>query len=155
MSKKAKRRSIALGMFLVLAFAATGAYAYWTNAGSGSGSATTAAGATGSVTVAQTTAITGLTPGGAAKALAGTITNSTDSNIRVQTLTASLAGTTFQTGCTAADYTITGSPLTVNTTVNAGASTPIPAGITVQMKETGANQDACKGQALVLTFATT
>jgi hypothetical protein len=155
MTKKMKRRSVALGMFLVLAIAAGGAYAYWTNAGSGSGAATTAAGATGSVTVAQTTAITGLTPGGTAKALVGTITNSTDSNIRVGTLTASFTGTTFQAGCTAADYQINGSPLTVNSTINAGANMAIPAGITVQMKETGANQDACKGQALVLSFATT
>lgn len=152
MNGKTKRRSIAAGILLVLALAAGGAYAYWTNSGDGTGSASTGNGGTDQLTVTQTGSITNLRPGGAAQAITGTISNASDADVRVASVSVSLADTTWQPGCSASDYTVSGSPLSVNQDITAGGSISLPAGLTVQFNNTGSNQDGCKDQALVLSF---
>lgn len=152
MNSKNKRRSIAVGTLLVLALAAGAAFAYWTNSGSGSGSASTGTGGTNQLTVTQTGSVTNLRPGGAAQAITGTISNASDADVHVGSVSVSLAGTTWQGTCSASDYTISGSPLTVNSNIAAGGSAALPAGLTIAFNTTGSNQDDCKGQALVLSF---
>lgn len=151
MTSKNKRRSVALGLFLTLVVGGL-AIAYWTNSGSGTGSASTGTTAN-DLSFAQTGSITNLRPGAAAQAISGTITNNGDETVLVNNISVDLSGTTWNGTCEATDYTISGSPLSVNTSLAAGASTAIPAGLTIAFNnKAGENQDDCKNQSLGLSF---
>ena len=150
----ATTRSTLTRLALVGALAAGGAYAYWTNSGSGTGSATTANPAGNLLTVTGVGAIANLSPGSTAQAVTGTINNGTGAAVTVGTSCASFAGTTRQSGCSASDYRIDGAPiLGAAVSIAAAGNAAIPAGITVEMLNTGSNQDACKGQALTVTVS--
>jgi hypothetical protein len=133
------------------------AYAYWTSSGAaGTGTATTG---TSSAFVVEQGATTGpdLRPGIGTQTIDFTVTN--PSSAATQTLnavTATIAGPTGVawsiTGCSAADYTV-------------GAVTGITAGpmlagesqtghVTLTMKDTLTNQDACKDADVPLYYAT-
>ena len=151
MNPKSKRRSIALGLFLTLAIAGL-AIAYWTNSGSGTGSATTGD-TSNDLSFAQTSTHTNLRPGGAAQAITGDITNNGDETVLVNNISVDLDDTTWVGTCEATDYTISGSPLTVNQSVAAGDDVAIPAGLTIEFNNKPAeDQDDCKTQALVLSY---
>lgn len=141
-----KKLSIAVGLVAVMALSA-GAYAYWTQAGSGSGSAAT--GTNVAITVVQTSTPADLYPGGPTAALSGTFTNTNDGPVYVGTVSASISSVsgpniTAGTPCTAADYTLVGFPLTINAEVRAD-DTSTWSGGTIQMVNSGTNQDGCKG----------
>lgn len=152
-----KKKKVAAATVAMLAIGGT-AFAYWTTTGSGDGSATTAAGAS-AVVVNQTTTVTDLAPG-AAVALTGTFDNGNDSGVKITTLTASVAvGTDVAgvlepiVGCLASNYAITGTGVVANGgLVPVGAGVGSWSGLTVEMVETGANQDACKGADLQITY---
>ena len=107
------RRHKRIAIFAVLAvFVMAGvAGAYWTQSGSGTGSAST--GTTASITVNQTSAVSGLFPSASAP-LSGNFTNPNTSPIFVHSVTAvvnpafDVPGTGGKPDCTAADFTITG-----------------------------------------------
>ncbi|WP_407344613.1 hypothetical protein [Pengzhenrongella phosphoraccumulans] len=149
MRKYSKRTAIVAVTAVVLLGTAGGAYAYWTSTGSGSGTAAAAAAAS-TVTVSQTGPVAGLVPGGAALGLSGTFT-SPNSNVVVTSLTATVASVD-KTGCPAADFVIGGSAVIVNDAPATSSKTW--SGLTIKLNNTSANQDACKGAAVTINYAT-
>ena len=153
MSKKSKRLSVGLGMFLVFALAAGGAYAYWTNSGTGSGSAATSNPAAGQLTVSGT-AISGIAPGAAAKTLAGSITNpvGSGSDVHVNGLSATITvdAAHVTAGCATSDYTLV-QPSGVTGDLAPGASLPFSSG-TIAFNNKATNQDFCKGATVTVNY---
>jgi hypothetical protein len=147
-----KKKLVAGLAVTALAVVAGGAaFAYWTSSGSGAGSAST--GTQGSLTLTQTSTVSNLRPSGAAQTILGTVTNSNaGASAYIDTITPSidLANTTFQSGCSAADYTLT--PHTVGADVADGA-TGVNFG-SIKFNNDPLNpQNGCQGQALVLSFS--
>lgn len=153
MSKKSKRLSVGLGLFLVFALAAGGAYAYWTNSGTGSGTAATSSPAAGQLTVSGTP-ITGLAPGVAAKPLAGTIANpaGSGSDFHVSGLAATITidAAHVTAGCGASDYTLV-QPSGITGDLAPGASLPFSSG-TIAFNNKVTNQDFCKGATVTINY---
>lgn len=142
------KRRVAAAASVIALVAAVGAYAYWTQGGTGTGSAT--AGSTSALTVNQTNTVTGLYPGGTAAALSGNFTNPNASAVTISSITASVSSVSngasdgSKPACTAADFSIGGS--FGGTTVPAGPGTVGSwSGLTIQLLNTAANQDNCKG----------
>lgn len=151
---KMTRKKIVAGGAAALVLASAGvAFAFWTQSGSGSGSAGT--GNTTPVTVNQTSTNTGLYPGGSA-ALTGTITNPNSSPVMVAAVTATVGTLNIQTipakpACTAADFTVTGTssaPGSVAGNATGGAWT----GLSLNMVNSGTNQDNCKGVTVPIVY---
>jgi hypothetical protein len=148
-----KRRSVAVGLFLVFALCAGGAYAYWTNTGSGSGTATTSNPANGQLTVSGS-AITGLAPGVAAKTLAGSITNpstsTSDFHVSGLSATISIDAAHVTAGCGTSDYTLV-QPSGVTGDLAPGANLPFSSG-TIAFNNKATNQDFCKGATVTINY---
>lgn len=126
------------------------AYAYWSTTGAGTGQATT--GTTSTITVNQTSTVTGLAPGGSAQALAGTFDNPNGGPVYVTSVSATVSGTN-KTGCDASDYTIAGSPAAVGAQVPAGSGVGSWSGITIAFNnKASVNQDACKGATVNISY---
>jgi hypothetical protein len=142
-----KRIFLLAGIVVVLAGAAVAAYAYWTSGGSGTGSAT--AGNTVNITVNQTSSVSGLYPGGPAVTLSGNFDNPNAGSVQISSITAVVSsisgGGTDSTkpACTPADFSIGGAVGT--TTVPSGTGVGAWTGLTIQLVNTAANQDNCKG----------
>ena len=151
MSKKSKRASVSVGLFLVFALAAGGAYAYWTNNGTGSGSATTDSPAAGQLSVTAAP-ISGLAPGVAAQTLTGSITNNGTNSFTVTGLSAAITGVAGGAGpgCDATDYTLV-QPSGVSGSLAAGGSQPFSSG-SIAFNNKATNQDACKGATVTITY---
>lgn len=99
----------------------------------------------------QTSSITGLYPGGPDKTLSGDFKNSNDSAVQVGNV--SITGvTTDKAGCTAADFS-TGGSAPVDASVPSGNHVGSWSGLTVAMKDTGVNQDACKVATVTIAYA--
>lgn len=148
-------RRIAVTASVIGLVAAVGAYAYWTQGGTGTGSAT--AGTTSAITVNQTSTASGLYPGGTATALSGNFTNPNSSAVTISSITASVSSVSNGTSdgskpaCTAADFSIGGS--VGATTVPAGPGTVGSwSGLTIQLLNTGSNQDNCKGATANISY---
>ncbi len=126
------------------------AFAYWTSSGTSTGEA--AAGTTASVTIAQdvTPPITGLYPGGPAQDVAIDITNPNAAAVTLTTVTTTVTGTS-DPGCTAADFQV--SDTWSSQTIAGGATVDYPAVATIAMKNTTADQNACKGVTINLAFS--
>src|SRR4051812_3400163 len=102
------------------------AFAYWSTTGSGTGSAATSAGAS-NLSVVQTNTPSNLYPGGPARAIEGTVTNSNAADGQsqyVDTVTVSIDSITQAAGasgaCTADDYTINNPVMDVQQDLAAG-----------------------------------
>jgi hypothetical protein len=137
---------------LALTVASGVAYAYWTASGSGTGTGTTAAGV--STLTATSAALTPMYPGDSPQDIVITVNNPTTQAVYVTSVSAVVSGTT-NVGCTAADFTVVGSPVSVGAQIAAsgnltltGAYTPP----TIQFNNTGSNQDACKSVTVNLSF---
>ena len=135
------------------------AFAYWTVGGTGTGAG--AAGTNSAITVVQTSTVSAMAPAVAAQPLSGVFNNSNSSSVHVTNVavsvasvtTAPLPGGTVVTGCSAADYTITGSPMVLNVEVPTGNAQGAWSGATIAFNSTAANQDACKGVTVNLAYA--
>lgn len=142
-----RKRSVVGAIATVLVIAA-GAAAYWTAGGAGDGTATT--GATEALVVNQVTVLTAMYPGDSPQTLSGTFDNGNEGPIHVTSVTASIAsvmeadGITVATGCSLADFTLTGAVMTVGAQVAVGTSQGAWTGAAIQFNNTAANQDACK-----------
>lgn len=145
--KRMSRSGVIAGA-TVLALAAGGgvAYAYWTSNGTGTGTA--AAGSTAKVTFAQTGTITGLYPNGPAQDVIVKIANPDVSDVTLSTVGAAVQDTS-DGGCTASDFKV----------VDAGWNGVIPGSgsktatiATIQMIDTGLDQNSCKGATVNLVF---
>lgn len=145
------KKVAALGVIAVLV-AGGAAYAYWTNTGSGSGTATTDASTP--ITVNQTSTITGLAPGATAQGLSGDFDNPNASAVLVATVSATITSVTGGDGaCTVGDYTLGGFPVTVGLpTIAPGNAQGAWTGGTIQMVETGANQDGCQNATVNIDY---
>jgi len=149
------RRSIFLlaGVVAVLGLA-VGAYAYWTQGGTGTGTAS--ADTTSAITVNQTSSVSGLYPGGPAATLSGTFDNPNASAVRISSITAVVSSITngssdsSKPACVATDFSIGGSVGTV--TVPSGSGVGTWSGLTIQLLNTAANQDNCKGATANISY---
>jgi hypothetical protein len=154
--KRKKAAAVAAGLALTLVTSAV-AYAFWTNTGSGSGSAST--GSSSQLTIHQTSSVTGLYPGGPAAPLAGNFDNPGASKVFVHQVTASIAGVSGGAedsslpACTAADFALSGNPVTIDQEVPSGTGVGTWSGMTVRMLEGSANQDNCKGATVSITYS--
>jgi hypothetical protein len=136
------------------------AYAYWTSTGTGSGSAT--AGSVVTVTVLQTgAAITGLSPGATPVALSGAFSNSATGATPVKVGAVTVSSVTVDSG----HSTCTPGNLSTGNIVIGGSDTGAPhtlavgnpvgtwSGLTIQLAETGLNQNACQGATFTVDYA--
>ncbi len=135
----------------IVMLTAVAAYSYWTSAGGGQGTATTATST--DLVVVQTSTITAMGPGVAAQTLSGNFDNSSGGPSYVGSVTVVVAGTD-QAGCTADDYTIAGSPMTVNAQVADGDGQGAWTGASIAFaNDPLRDQDLCQGATVDLTYA--
>jgi hypothetical protein len=156
MSRLSKRKKIAvlLGASVIAVGGGGIAYAYWSTSGTGTGTAGTADGAS-DLVITQTSTISGLAPGVAAQTITGAVKNNAKSSAHVTSVTVSIASVTTAAGavgaCSAADYTLTGATMTVNTDIASGKAADFT-GATIAFNNTASNQDGCKGATVALAY---
>jgi hypothetical protein len=149
-----RKRSIFGAIATVLVLVA-GAAAYWTAGGAGDGAGTT--GDTIELVANQSTVLTAMYPGDSAQTLSGTFTNGNSGPIHVTSVAVSIAsvtesdGTTLRTGCTAADFTMTGTTMSAVQEVAVGTGGSWT-GATIRFNNTASNQDACKDATVNLHY---
>ena len=155
MSSKFHPKAVA-SIAAVSLLAAVGAYAYWTNGGAGAG--TSATGTNAAITVTQTTTPSGLYPGGPTAALAGKFNNTNAGPVRVNQVSATIASVSGPNidathPCAASNYHLNGFPVTVNADVPSGTAQGNWSGASIQLLESGTNQDGCKDATVTLTYS--
>jgi hypothetical protein len=144
-----KKLAIAAVSTVTAVSMATAAFAFWTTSGSGSGTASTSAGDASAITVHQTSTTTAFYPGQSAQTLSGNFTTNSAGPVQVHTVSATL---TLPAGCVAADFTVAGSPATVDQNITPGVANGSWGGITVAMNNTGISQDDCKSGAVGINY---
>ena len=156
MRKFSKKQYIAAGATAVIVLGGAGAaLAYWTSTGSGSGTA--GVGTSGTVTVVQTTTVSGLFPGDTAQSLAGDFNNSSNGAEYVTSVTVSISPTwssqtdTTLPACTANDFTLV-QPSAVGEDVPVGTGVGSWTGGSIAMKDSLTNQDNCENVSVPLTY---
>jgi hypothetical protein len=128
------------------------AYAYWTTTGSGTGSATAGSDiAADKIQLTQVGTLTGFYPGSTPQSVRVKATNPAAFSQKDGNVTVSVAAVG---SCAADNWTVSDSGDSFGT-LAAGATSAAEgqAVATIQLRESGANQDACKGVSPVLTFA--
>ncbi len=152
MAKFNKRTKTAI-VTAALVFGVGGtAFAYWTQLGAGTGTADT--GTTVAVVVNQTSAITGLYPGGTPVALAGNFNNPNTAAVTVGVVTASVTTTSLPGTCLASWYEITGTATPATQVLAAGTAVGGWSGLNVALvNQPAINQDACKSATITITYA--
>ena len=148
--------------FAVLAFgttgavlAATAAYAFWTTDGKGTGSVNT--GDIVGLVVNQTSTVTGLYPGGPVATLAGNFNNPNQAKAYISSVSATLVGVDMtnpnanKPACGTGDFDLAGSA-PVNQEIEPGDGKGAWSGLTIGLKNTGANQDNCKNAKLNIAY---
>ncbi|WP_345377005.1 hypothetical protein [Frondihabitans cladoniiphilus] len=141
---------------LLLVGGGTGAYAFWSITGTGTGSAATGNPAS-TLTVNQTSSVSGMGPGAAAQTLSGTFSNPNSgpvyvTNVVVGTITVLNAQGAVATGCDSTDFTVAGGTMAVKAEVPSGSSKGAWTGATVAFNDKATNQDACKGTTLSIAY---
>ncbi|HEX8073958.1 MAG TPA: hypothetical protein VF545_03160 [Thermoleophilaceae bacterium] len=148
-----KKVAVVLAISLV---AAVAAYAYWTNGGSGTG--TSGTGTNVAITATQTTTPSGLYPGGPTAALAGQFNNTNAGPVHVNQVSATISSVTGPNidgthPCAASNYQLNGFPVTVNADVPSGTAQGSWSGASIQLLDSGTNQDGCKNATVTLTYS--
>jgi hypothetical protein len=150
--KKMHKKTVMLVSAGLIVAGAGGAFAYWSTSGSGTGSASTSAGAA-NLSIAQTSTISNMYPGGAAQTISGTVTNNAANSAYVTSVTVSITSVTGGAGsCDATDYTLLLPTMPVGQDVAAGGTATFT-GATLQFHNTASNQDGCKGATVNLAYA--
>ena len=107
------------------------------------------------ISVAQTSPISNLRPGGGAQRISGVSTNISSQSVVIAAIVVSISGVTTAPGvvgsCPASDFVITGARMPVGVTLAPGASTPF-GGATIELLNGPGNQDACKGATVQLLY---
>jgi hypothetical protein len=136
----------------------TGALAHWTTGGSGGSTAASAIST--SVTVTQTSTPSGLHPGGPAADLAGAFDNANDASVVVNSVSATISSITRTPAainaalpCLVTDYQLNDVPVTVGAPVPSGTGVGSWTGASIQLLDSGLNQDGCKGATVNLAYA--
>jgi hypothetical protein len=144
-----RRRTRLAGLVLAGAITLAGAgtaFAYWTASGGGTGNATS--GSPSTVTVNQTTSVTGMYPGDTV-ALAGNFNNPNPGKVYITAVTASIGTFSSQTNsglpaCTQADFSITGTSTTPGE-IAAGNGVGSWSGLSITLTDNpAANQNNCQ-----------
>ncbi len=151
---KPRRRPAVIALISLVSVVGIGtaAYAYWTTQGSGTGTAST--GEVGSVSVVQSGVPSGLFPGGPAATLSGTIVNDNDYDVSVGGLEATVTGTS-DGDCGPENYAIVDDDVTLDATLIQEDASVGWTGITLQLRETGVNQDACQDVTVFISYTVT
>jgi hypothetical protein len=172
---KSKKGVALLGVLVVAAVAAFGAYAYFTSTGSGTGSGSVGTATAWTVTPGAASG-TALYPGSGSQNIAGTVTNAgtghqflnqVKATIAAPDTTASPAGDPLHP-CSAADFNldasagwvvaVNGQSATYAIGVDEAGTAPGPAGsspwtaLNFSMKNAAYNQDNCQGALPKITF---
>jgi hypothetical protein len=157
---KSKKGIALLATLVVAAVAAVGAYAYFTSTGTGSGSASVGTSTTWAVTTDPAVLTNGpLTPGGPTETVAYHVKNNSTGFQKLQAVAISVAnanGTdwTSVAGCSKSDFKIdaaaAGATQTDTPAVDLAPGAQYDGSITIQMVDTGSNQDGCKGATVPL-----
>jgi hypothetical protein len=150
---KSKKGLALLAVLAIVAISAVGAYAYFTASGTGTGTATV--GTSSAFTVNGD--VTGnLYPAGPALTVPVTVTNNSTGKQKAGTVTldsitsdAPLCDVSLNSAGSAFTFA---NPITINEDLLAGATSTVHNG-SLQMNDTGANQDACQGSHLTLHFS--
>ncbi len=157
--KHRSRRTVTLLVAGGMTLAGTGvAFAYWTAQGTGTGEATT--GTNAAFLISSTTSGDPLSPNGPVQTVAFTVTNPASGVQQLSNVFVRIAedgGDTWDAvdGCSDADYTveITSTPTDLGpVSINPGSS--VTGTASIQMIDTGDNQDACKSAIVPLWFET-
>lgn len=152
MRKISKKQLVVGGVAAAVIAAGTGtALAYWSTTGTGTGSATT--GTSSQFTVAvDNVNLQNLTPGGPKDTVNFTVTN--DKSTGAQNFSNAVAKVTGTTkngaanpGCTANDFSITGLTAVYG---DLAANAQATGSFSLQMVDSGGNQDACQGATVQL-----
>ena len=152
-TKSRGRVIVSLGVLAAMAIAGA-AIGYFTTTGSGTGTATVGSSTT--LTIVQTGSISGLTPDGPAQPVTYTIANPSangDQNLGVVSATVSSVTTVGSNTCAASNFSTSSAGSAVGT-ISAGSTFSSSAATepTVQMTDTGTNQDGCQGATVNLTL---
>jgi phage-related tail protein len=154
MRRPSKKLAVAIAAAGIVAIGGGAALAYWTQSGTGTGSGST--GTTASITVNQTSTVSGLYPGSTAQALSGNFDNLNANAVTISSVTAVVssvtgAGTdTTKPACTTLDYTIAGTA--AGSVVPVGSGVGSWTGLTLQLVDGAGNQDNCKGATAHITY---
>ena len=126
------RRNIKIvaGAAVVGLVAAGGAFAFWSASGSGSGTAAAAADST-PISVSGT-AVTGLVPGGPAKVISGTFTNTNPAPVAIPGVVVSISSVSGT--CAASNFEIVGAAAAATVPVGTSGTWTGP---TIKLKDTG------------------
>ena len=151
-------RNLSMKSKLVVIGAAAGtlamsgvAYAYWTTQGTGTGSATAGNTVTADrIELSQVGTLTGFYPGSTAQSVMVKAHNPAAFSQKVGNVTVTVGAVG---SCAADNWTVVDSADSFGTLI-AGATSAAEgqAVATIQLRESGSNQDACKGVSPVLTF---
>ena len=155
MRKLSKKSKAIVAIAAVIGLASSGAaYSYWTQSGAGTGTAAT--GTTTPITVNQVSTPSAMYPGSTAQALSGNFTNPNPGAVQISSVTAAVSSITngfadnTKPACLPGDYAISGT--SGGTTVPAGTAVGTWAGLSIQLTNTAANQDNCKGATANITY---
>lgn len=150
---KSRKRTIASLTVVAVLGIAGAAIAYFTTTGSGTGTA--GVGTSAALTITQTGAVSNLSPGAAAQPVAYTITNSSSGGQNLGIVSATVASVTpvGSNTCATSNFTTTPATTAVGTIAGGATFTSTTATQpTVQMTETGTNQNGCQGATVNLTL---
>lgn len=134
------------------------AVSYWTAGGAGAGAAGTATGAAGnSLRVVQNSSPSDMGPGVPAGDITVSVFNDGTQNVRVRQVDVTIASVTPAAGatgpCSAADYALSGAPMSTGAgEVAPGSSVPISGATLGFANDAARNQDGCKGATVTLTY---
>jgi hypothetical protein len=112
-----------------------------------------------SLTITQTSTMSGLMPGGARAAITGLVTNNGPDDTDIADIVVSISSVTKAAGavagtCDASDYILLDPTMAVAARLGAGASIAF-SGASIGFRTTAANQNACKGATVNLLYSTT
>jgi hypothetical protein len=148
--RKISKRAAVIAVSAVAAVGLAGtAFAFWTTPGDGNGSGTT--GSVASITVNQTTTVSGLYPGGGAVSLAGSFDNPNTHPVHINNVTATVLGTN-NGGCTAENFQISG-VIPAAQDIPVGNNKGTWTGGSIALLDTGVSQDACKDVTVSIKYS--
>jgi len=148
MRKISKKLVVGTAATAIVAAGAGVAFAYWTSTGTGTGTATTGSSSEFVVTI-DSSALADLSPNGPIETVTYHVKN-TNSGVQKFTAATPTVTDTSNSGCTAADFAITGNTITPGSVASGDT---VNGSFKLQMIETGANQNACQNATVNLKVA--
>lgn len=157
MRRKPMRRIVIVGATAGAVLLTGGvAFAFWSSTGTSAGAAEVAADAT-ELTVVQVGTPSGLFPGGTPVGIVAKVDNPSGTDIQLADVTVTVTdvqdagGTSIIAGCPTTDFEIADTAY-AGELIAAGGTSGNETVATIRLRETGVNQDACKGAAVVLSL---